>query len=141
MIQRYVCLEHPRSSSYWAFIETIDTPPCGASVAVIKVQSHRVLLERVLPDGLRRQPVVPRAGPIPPPIRMEPRLRVPLLPRQQELLRRWRPIRRGTPLQVVLNHKDGSTDTITANHSYNAQQIEWFKAGGALNVIRSQAIK
>ncbi|HPH32879.1 MAG TPA: aconitase family protein, partial [Chitinophagaceae bacterium] len=47
----------------------------------------------------------------------------------------------GTPLQVVLNHKDGSTDTITANHSYNAQQIEWFKAGGALNVIRSQAVK
>ncbi len=47
----------------------------------------------------------------------------------------------GTPLQVVLNHKDGSTDSITANHSYNAQQIEWFKAGGALNVIRSQAVK
>ncbi len=42
----------------------------------------------------------------------------------------------GKPLQVVLNHKDGSNETIQANHSYNTQQIEWFKAGGALNVIR-----
>jgi aconitate hydratase len=41
------------------------------------------------------------------------------------------------PLQVVLNHKDGSTDTITVNHTYNDQQIEWFKAGGALNIIRA----
>ncbi|MGB3005953.1 MAG: aconitate hydratase [Chitinophagaceae bacterium] len=47
----------------------------------------------------------------------------------------------GNPLQVVLNHKDGSSDTIIANHSYNAQQIEWFKAGGALNVIRSEFAK
>ena len=47
----------------------------------------------------------------------------------------------GQPLTVVLNHKDGSSENITANHSYNAQQIEWFKAGGALNVIRSQFAK
>lgn len=47
----------------------------------------------------------------------------------------------GKPLQVVLHHKDGSSDSIMANHSYNAQQIEWFKAGGALNVIRSQFAK
>lgn len=47
----------------------------------------------------------------------------------------------GKPLEVVLHHKDGSSDTILANHSYNAQQIEWFKAGGALNVIRSQFAK
>ena len=33
----------------------------------------------------------------------------------------------GVALQVVLNHKDGSTDKIEANHSYNAQQIEWFQ--------------
>ncbi len=39
-------------------------------------------------------------------------------------------------LQLVLNHSDGSSDTITVNHSYNQQQIEWFKAGGALNIIR-----
>jgi aconitate hydratase len=43
-----------------------------------------------------------------------------------------------TPLTVVLNHKNGSHDEILVNHTYNEQQIEWFKAGGALNVIRSQ---
>ncbi|MFM7672567.1 MAG: aconitate hydratase [Bacteroidota bacterium] len=44
----------------------------------------------------------------------------------------------GKSLSIVLHHADGTQDTIQANHSYNAQQIEWFKAGGALNVIRSQ---
>ena len=39
-------------------------------------------------------------------------------------------------LQMVLNHSDGSSDTITVNHSYNEQQIDWFVAGGALNIIR-----
>jgi aconitate hydratase len=43
------------------------------------------------------------------------------------------------PLQMVLNHADGTSETITVNHSYNAQQIEWFKAGGALNIIRKEA--
>lgn len=47
----------------------------------------------------------------------------------------------GQPLQLVLNHKDGSSETITVNHSYNEQQIEWFKAGGALNVIRAEFSK
>jgi len=42
------------------------------------------------------------------------------------------------PLQVVLNHKDGSSETIQVNHTYNEQQIEWFKAGGALNIIRRE---
>lgn len=41
-----------------------------------------------------------------------------------------------TPLNMVLNHADGSVDTIVCNHTYNQQQIEWFKAGGALNIIR-----
>ena len=45
------------------------------------------------------------------------------------------------PLGVDLNHKDGSVDHIMVNHTYNDQQIEWFKAGGALNVIRSQFVK
>jgi len=40
------------------------------------------------------------------------------------------------PLTVVLHHTDGSVDEITVNHSYNEQQIGWFKAGGALNIIR-----
>jgi aconitate hydratase len=39
-------------------------------------------------------------------------------------------------LQLVLNHADGSNETIQVNHTYNQQQIEWFKAGGALNIIR-----
>jgi len=39
-------------------------------------------------------------------------------------------------LTVVLHHADGTTDQFQVNHTYNAQQIEWFKAGGALNIIR-----
>ncbi|MEN9963387.1 MAG: hypothetical protein RL582_482 [Bacteroidota bacterium] len=42
------------------------------------------------------------------------------------------------PLEMVLHHNDGSQDTITVNHSYNEQQIEWFKEGGALNIIRKE---
>lgn len=42
------------------------------------------------------------------------------------------------PLTLVMHHKDGSTDEIKVNHTYNEAQIEWFKAGGALNIIRSQ---
>ena len=44
----------------------------------------------------------------------------------------------GTPLTVVLHHKNGETDEFPVNHTYNDQQIEWFKAGGALNVIRTE---
>ncbi len=44
----------------------------------------------------------------------------------------------GVPLTLVLNHADGTKDEIKANHTYNAQQIEWFKAGGALNIIRKE---
>ncbi|MBX9780275.1 MAG: aconitate hydratase [Chitinophagaceae bacterium] len=44
----------------------------------------------------------------------------------------------GKPLQIVLHHADGTNDSITVNHTYNEQQIEWFKAGGALNIIRKQ---
>lgn len=43
----------------------------------------------------------------------------------------------GRPLTVVLHHADGTKDEILVNHTYNAQQIEWFKAGGALNIIRA----
>jgi aconitate hydratase len=46
-----------------------------------------------------------------------------------------------TPLSLVIHHADGSQDTIQVNHSYNDQQIEWFKAGGALNVIRAEFSK
>jgi aconitate hydratase len=44
----------------------------------------------------------------------------------------------GKQLTIVLHHKDGSSDSFAVNHTYNAQQIEWFKAGGALNIIRKQ---
>ncbi len=44
----------------------------------------------------------------------------------------------GVPLTLVLNHKDGSKEEIKANHTYNASQIEWFKAGSALNIIKAE---
>ena len=43
----------------------------------------------------------------------------------------------GTSLTLLFKHSDGTQDEIKANHTYNAQQIEWFKAGGALNIIRA----
>jgi aconitate hydratase len=46
-----------------------------------------------------------------------------------------------TALELVLTHKDGSKETIMVNHTYNEQQIEWFKAGGALNIIRASVAK
>ncbi len=45
----------------------------------------------------------------------------------------------GKPLTMVFHHNDGSKDEIMVNHSYNTQQIEWFKAGAALNIIRQAA--
>jgi aconitate hydratase len=42
----------------------------------------------------------------------------------------------GQPLTIVLHHADGTKDEIKANHTYNENQIEWFKSGSALNMIR-----
>ncbi|MCS7052766.1 MAG: aconitate hydratase [Ignavibacterium sp.] len=39
------------------------------------------------------------------------------------------------PLRVIINHSDGTTEEIFLNHTMNASQIEWFKAGSALNLI------
>jgi len=44
----------------------------------------------------------------------------------------------GTPLKIELVHKDGSKQNISVNHTYNQAQIEWFKAGSALNLIKEQ---
>ena len=44
----------------------------------------------------------------------------------------------GKPLTIEVVHADGSKDTILANHTYNAGQIEWFKEGSALNLIKKQ---
>jgi aconitate hydratase len=42
----------------------------------------------------------------------------------------------GESLTIVLHHNDGTMDEFPVNHTYNTQQIEWFKAGSALNIIR-----
>jgi len=44
----------------------------------------------------------------------------------------------GKPLTIEVMHTDGSVDTIIANHSYNEAQINWFKEGSALNVIKKE---
>tara|TARA_B100001175_G_scaffold302628_1_gene296849 strand:- start:1291 stop:3558 length:2268 start_codon:yes stop_codon:yes gene_type:complete len=41
-------------------------------------------------------------------------------------------------LTIEIKHKDGSKDTVLANHTYNTQQIEWYKEGSALNLIKKQ---
>ena len=42
---------------------------------------------------------------------------------------------------LIVKHSDGSIDQILLNHSFNAGQIEWFKAGGALNLIAASQMK
>lgn len=42
----------------------------------------------------------------------------------------------GRQLTLVLNHADGSKEEILANHTYNQSQVEWFRAGSALNLIK-----
>jgi aconitate hydratase len=41
-------------------------------------------------------------------------------------------------MTIVANHTDGSFDQILCNHTYNEAQIDWFKAGSALNLIRTR---
>ena len=44
----------------------------------------------------------------------------------------------GKPLTIEVVHTDGSKDTIMANHTYNDAQIEWYREGSALNLIKKQ---
>jgi aconitate hydratase len=44
----------------------------------------------------------------------------------------------GRQVKIVFRHSDGTEETIFANHSYNEAQIEWFRAGSALNLIRNK---
>jgi aconitate hydratase len=44
----------------------------------------------------------------------------------------------GKPFTIILHHKDGSTEKIMTNHTYNQNQFDWFKAGSALNQIKKQ---
>jgi aconitate hydratase len=42
----------------------------------------------------------------------------------------------GKQISIEIVHSDGSIDLIKADHTYNAQQIEWYKEGSALNLIK-----
>ena len=44
----------------------------------------------------------------------------------------------GKKIRIVIHHSNGEQESIYANHTYNEAQIEWFKAGSALNLIRSR---
>ena len=44
----------------------------------------------------------------------------------------------GKQLTLEVVHADGSTEILMLNHTYNEAQIEWFKAGSALNLIKQQ---
>jgi aconitate hydratase len=41
-------------------------------------------------------------------------------------------------IKCIISHNDGNKEEILLNHSYNQSQIQWFKAGSALNVLRNQ---
>ena len=42
------------------------------------------------------------------------------------------------PLKILTTHSDNSSDIVICDHTYNSSQIDWFVAGSALNLIRSQ---
>jgi aconitate hydratase len=44
----------------------------------------------------------------------------------------------GVPLKAVLRHADGTLEVFEVNHSYTSEQVEWFKAGSALNRLRAE---
>jgi aconitate hydratase len=44
----------------------------------------------------------------------------------------------GRPITAVLHHADGSEESFELEHSLNEEQVEWFKAGSALNVLRTK---
>ncbi len=46
----------------------------------------------------------------------------------------------GAPVHLELLHCDGTREMIGLNHTYNEQQIEWFRAGSALNLIKEQGL-
>jgi aconitate hydratase len=47
-------------------------------------------------------------------------------------------LQQGKPVKCVITHADGSKEEISLSHSYNTAQIEWFREGSALNVLRSK---
>jgi aconitate hydratase len=45
----------------------------------------------------------------------------------------------GKPVTLVIHHKDGKEEQVALNHSLTQEQIEWFKAGSALNLLSKSA--
>ena len=45
----------------------------------------------------------------------------------------------GLPVACVVTHSDGTSETLSLNHSYGASQLAWFRAGAALNLLHQQA--
>ena len=44
----------------------------------------------------------------------------------------------GKPVDIALHHADGSEDRFRATHTLNDEQIDWFRAGSALNLLRKE---
>jgi aconitate hydratase len=44
----------------------------------------------------------------------------------------------GVPITAILHHDDGTTDTLALRHTLNFEQVSWFRAGSALNLLRRQ---
>jgi aconitate hydratase len=42
----------------------------------------------------------------------------------------------GSPLSMALHHDDGSEESFAVSHTLNEEQIEWFRAGSALNTLQ-----
>jgi aconitate hydratase A / 2-methylisocitrate dehydratase len=47
-------------------------------------------------------------------------------------------LQEGKPVKCIIHHSNGTEDEILLKHSYNVSQIEWFKAGSALNLMRTK---
>ena len=47
----------------------------------------------------------------------------------------------GVPVTCLVRHADGATETLALSHSFSADQVEWFRAGGALNLRWSGPLK
>lgn len=44
----------------------------------------------------------------------------------------------GSTVTVIITHPDGTTEEFTANHTFSEKQLNWFRAGSALNVIKAE---
>jgi len=65
--------------------------------------------------------------------------RVAALPAGRISLTGLRALAPGRPVTATLHHADGTSEEFSLNHTLNQEQIEWFKAGSALNLLRLQS--